>query len=152
MRVVRVNDFFSAGSQPEGDTDWDAIGAAGFRTVLNNRRDGEEAGQPRSADEAAAASRRGLGYEHLPVALPAITEEAVAGFERATAAADGPVFAHCKSGMRSLALWAIAEARAGRLPDDEIPALGARLGVDLRAASAFLAARGAGGRTAGHRP
>ena len=141
MRIIHVNDRFSAGTQPETDADWDAIAAAGFRLVVNNRREGEERGQPVSATEADAASRRGLGYAHVPVALGAIGDDEVNAFGHALAAAEGPVFAHCKSGMRSLLLWTIAAVRAGRLRADEIPAFGARLGVDLGAAGTWLAAR-----------
>ena len=139
MRVIRVNDRFWAGSQPDTDGDWDAVAAGGVRLVVNNRRDGEDAGQPLSDAEAAAAARRGLGYVHVPVAPGAIGEREVVAFERALAAAGGPVFAHCKSGMRSVVLYAIASVRAGTLALDELPALGARLGVDLGAAATWLA-------------
>ncbi len=142
MRVIQVNDRFSAASQPETDADWDAIAAGGFRDVVNNRREGEENGQPASSTEADDAARRGLGYAHVPVALGAIGAAEVDAFARVLDAADGPVLAHCKSGIRSLVLWSIAEVRAGRMRADEIPALGARLGVDLSPAAAWLAARG----------
>ncbi len=141
MRIIHVDERFSAGTQPETDADWDAIAAGGFRSVVNNRRYGEDGAQPSAAAERAAASRRGLGYAHVPVAPGAIGDAEVDAFARALAAAEGPVFAHCKSGLRSLLLWTVAAVRTGRLRADEIPSLGARLGDDL-AAAAPLASRG----------
>jgi uncharacterized protein (TIGR01244 family) len=39
----------------------------GFRTVINNRPDDEEPGQPSSAEIEAAARAAGLAYFHIPV-------------------------------------------------------------------------------------
>ena len=45
-------------------------------------------------------------------------------------AAPGRVLAFCRSGTRSTMLWALAEAKRGRSPDD-IAALAARAGYDV---------------------
>lgn len=87
-----------------------ALAAQGIRLVVNNRPDGEEPGQPSSADIEAAASAAGLGYRHIPVAgaFPA---------DRITAMAEaldrGPVLAFCRSGTRSTWLWALARSSRG---------------------------------------
>ena len=47
--------------------DVDAAADAGVTTIINNRPDGEEAGQPTSADIAARAVARGIDYHHIPV-------------------------------------------------------------------------------------
>ena len=129
-------------SQP-GPGDFAAARAAGYAALINNRPDGEEPGQMGDPAERAAALSVGLAYAHVPVAMGAITEDDVARFRAAVAAADGPVLAHCKSGLRSLLLHVIASVRDGSLRPDEIAPLGARLGVDLSPAASWLAAHGA---------
>ena len=86
--------------------------ALGVTAIVNNRPDGEEAGQPASAQIEAAARSAGLDYRHIPVA---------GGFSRehveAMAAAldhDGKTLAFCRSGTRSTFLWALAEASRGQ--------------------------------------
>jgi uncharacterized protein (TIGR01244 family) len=82
----------------------------GVRLIVNNRPDGEEPGQPSSADIEAAARAAGLDYRHIPVAggFSAPQVEAMAD-----ALDQGPVLAFCRSGTRSTYLWALARARAG---------------------------------------
>ena len=90
--------------------------ASGVRRVINNRPDGEEPGQPTSADMKAAARALGLDYRWIPVVgLPGRAEvEAVAG-----ALGDGaPTLLFCRSGMRSAAVWAMACRLAGGDPED----------------------------------
>lgn len=82
-----------------------ALRDAGFRTVINNRPDGEESRQPSSADLAAIAAQMGLAYHHIPVAPGGMTDRDALAFGRLVAAADGPVLAFCRSGSRSAALW-----------------------------------------------
>ena len=84
----------------------------GFRTVISNRPDGEEPGQPSGAECAACASRHGLGYLHIPAtSLDLFTDSVVAAMAQALAESDGPTLAHCKSGQRSAIVWAAARAR-----------------------------------------
>lgn len=108
--------------------------AAGVRTIVNNRPDGEEPGQPLSAEIAAAAKAAGLDYRHIPVAggISAAQVEAMADALEA-----GPVLAFCRSGTRSTYLWALA--RAARGADGETLALrAAEAGFDLSPIRLFL--------------
>jgi len=112
------------------EADIRAAHAAGIRTIINNRPDGEEPGQLPSADAAALASSLGMTYINLPVTnltLPA----AVPAFADALASAERPVLAHCRSGTRSTILWALAEAKAGLRTRDEILRIAAAAGYDL---------------------
>src|SRR3546814_13741233 len=69
----------------------------GFKAIVNNRPDGEEPGQPSSAEIAAAAKAAGLAYTHVPVrGAPGPAE--VEAVRQAVYAADGPVLAFCRSG------------------------------------------------------
>lgn len=140
MPTVRISDKLTIGGQPTL-AGVSQLAADGFATVVNNRRDGEEPGQPGTAAEASAAAQAGLAYAHIPVTGQTITEADIRAFQAAVAASPGPVFAHCKSGTRSLTLHALGEVLDGRLPAAEIRAFGENLGFDLKNAEAWFAAR-----------
>jgi len=141
MKRTIIDEKFSVAGQPSPDEIAD-FGRAGVALLINNRPDGEEPGQPGSATERAAAEAAGVGYLDLPVTSPTITRAAVEDFSAAVAAAPGPVVAHCRSGTRSLTLWALGEVLAGRLHRDELAAFGARHGFDLSGAVRWLDANG----------
>ncbi len=84
-----------------------ALAAQGFRSVINNRPDGEEPGQPSNATLAAAASRAGLDYRHIPVVPGQLQQAQVTAFAAALADMPGPVLAFCRTGTRSSTLWAL---------------------------------------------
>jgi uncharacterized protein (TIGR01244 family) len=107
--------------------------AQGFKLVINNRPDGEEPGQPTSAEMEAAAKAAGLGYVHIPV-RGAPTPDQVEANYRAVEAAGGPVLAFCRSGTRSIVTWSLGEFQADSRSRDELVALGAQAGYDLSGA------------------
>jgi len=110
------------------------------RMLVNNRPDGEEPGQPSSAEMEAAARAAGLGYRHIPIA-GGFTEADVEAMAEALEA--GPALAFCRSGTRSTWLWALARASRGADPE-ALAASAAAAGYDLsplRAALAELASR-----------
>jgi uncharacterized protein (TIGR01244 family) len=94
--------------------------AQGFRTIVNNRPDGESADQPPGAAIAAAAQAAGLAYVAIPIDHTGFDLDQVAAMAAAMEA--GPVLAYCRSGTRSCNLWALAEARRGSDPDAIITA------------------------------
>jgi uncharacterized protein (TIGR01244 family) len=101
--------------------------AYGIRTIVNNRPDHEEPGQPFSSEIEAAARAAGLGYRHIPVA-GGFTHAQIEAM--AEALGDGPVLAFCKSGTRSTYLWAIARAARG-VPAAQLVEAAAGAGYDL---------------------
>ena len=108
----------------------DAPALAGrFALLINNRPDGEEAGQPSAAAVRAAAEAAGLAYVHIPIAGPPSGPQ-VRDIRAAIDAADGPVLAFCRSGTRSIIAWALAEAAAGR-PAGEVESLAAGAGYQV---------------------
>jgi len=89
--------------------DLPAVAAQGFRTVINNRPDGEGGiSQPDSREFEAAAGTLGLHYVYLPVVSGAITTAQAQAMREALAAATGPVLAFCRSGARSAQLYGLA--------------------------------------------
>lgn len=87
--------------------------ALGVTTIVNNRPDGEEFGQPRATEIEASARAAGLDYRHIPVA-GGFSPDQVEAMAAALDEADGRVLAFCRSGNRSTFLWALArKARGG---------------------------------------
>lgn len=89
------------------------LAASGFRSIICNRPDGEEAGQPPAADVAAAAAAHGLRFTHIPVVPGSIGESDAAAMARALAELPAPVLAYCRTGARSEQLAGMAAARGG---------------------------------------
>ncbi|QYE36230.1 TIGR01244 family phosphatase [Polymorphobacter sp. PAMC 29334] len=118
---IRLTEAVSVAGQIAPD-DLAAAAAAGFTHVVNNRPDGEEYGQPASAEMHAAATAAGLGYTAIPVDHRGFDMGQVAAMAAALDASAGPVLAFCRSGTRSANLWALAEAKRGGNPDAIIAA------------------------------
>lgn len=115
----------------------DIAGFAGIATVVNNRPDGEEPGQPTSAEIEAAASAAGLAYAYIPIGggFSADQVEAmVAALETS-----GGTLAFCRSGTRSTLLWALARARLGDDPQ-ELEAKAEAAGYSLAPVARWLQA------------
>ena len=125
----RVTDDFSVSSQIEL-ADVTAAAAQGFTLVINNRPDGEQPGQPSSAEVEAAAKAAGLDYVHIPV-VGSPTPDQVEANRVAIAGAEGPVLAFCRSGTRSIVTWCIGQAISGKRGRVELTALGREAGYDL---------------------
>ncbi|HEX8193968.1 MAG TPA: TIGR01244 family sulfur transferase [Allosphingosinicella sp.] len=107
------------------------IAAAGVTMVVNNRPDGEEPGQPASAEIAEAAAAAGLAYAHIPIARRFTGDDIRAMGQAIQGAGAGKVLAFCKSGTRSTYLWALARQEQG-VPVDQLVANAAAAGFDLR--------------------
>lgn len=90
-----------------------AAAAQGFTTIINNRPDNEEPGQPSGSAIALAAAEAGIAYHAIPVTHAGFTKPMIAEMQAALAGAPGPVLAFCRSGTRSTLLWALARSQAG---------------------------------------
>ena len=80
---------------------------AGFKSIINNRPDGEGPGQPHSSELQVAVESAGLAYQFLPMSGQLSLEmlqDAKAGFQQLPT----PVLAFCTSGTRSTILWCCA--------------------------------------------
>ena len=134
MKIIKVNDILSVGPQPDL-SDFNGLKAGGFGSVINNRPDGEEPTQPAAAEASGAAEAAGLRYARQPIVLGAVTEADIRQFQKNLAQLDQPVFAHCKTGTRSLTLWTLGAVLDGRMEATEILPFGERHGLDLKVAA-----------------
>lgn len=112
-----------------GPQDVAAAREQGVALIVNNRPDGEEPGQPASAEVEAWAREAGLDYAWMPVrGLPA---EADVRALAARMRSGGDILIYCRSGMRSAALWAMAEALDPARDPDAIRRAALEAGYDL---------------------
>jgi uncharacterized protein (TIGR01244 family) len=113
-----VTDHFSVSPQMS-EADVRAAAAAGFTLIINNRPDGEDAGQPSGARIEAAARASGLDYRHIPVIGRPSADQVGAVRETIDAALTpegqtGKVLAYCRSGTRSITAWALGRPSSER--------------------------------------
>jgi len=137
LQPIRLTDALSVAPQIEPD-DVAAAAARGFRSVINNRPDGEQDGQPAGATIEAAAQRAGLAYRHIPVVSGQLQDAQVQAFASALEALPGPVLAFCRSGTRCASLWAL---QAGG-DADAVLATARAAGYDLSALRPRMGAAG----------
>ncbi len=130
MNPKLITSTLSVGGQITA-VDVRALADRGVRSILCNRPDGEEPGQPGFAEIAAAAWAAGLETRYLPIA-GAPTDAAAAAFGAALEALPGPVLAYCRTGQRSVTAWALSQARVRSVAD--ILAAAGAAGYDLGAA------------------
>jgi uncharacterized protein (TIGR01244 family) len=103
-----LSDSVAAAGQISPD-EVSAIAAHGFKTIINNRPDGEGGpGQPASHDIAHAAGVAGIQYFHVPVVSGALTVDQVEQTRQILHSAPRPAFLFCRSGARSEHLYVLA--------------------------------------------
>ena len=117
MEIKRIDDRLSVSAQI-GPDDVPAVAAAGFRSIIANRPDGEGGDQPDFAAIAAEADRLGLKAAYLPVTSGKVGDDEAIAFDRLLKELPGPTLAYCRTGTRSTTLWSLAQGAAGTpLPD-----------------------------------
>ena len=112
------------------EADFADIAARSFRTVVNNRPDGEAPDQLPNTQAAAAAHRHGLEFRYHPVRyLNVIDDEVVDTFARLMEDLPEPIVFYCGTRARCTILWTLAAA--GRLGVDEALAVANKARYDL---------------------
>ena len=111
------------------------IAAAGLRVLVNNRPDGEDAGQPSGAEIEAAALAAGLEYHHLPVTGMNFPGPDVERMAQLLDDSSRPVFAFCRTGTRCTNLWVVTREEDSR---EEAIRHARALGFDLSMAARVL--------------
>ena len=128
LDIRQVTEDFAVAPQiaPE---DMSALKSAGFTRVIANRPDGEAPGQPTLEALRTAAEAEGLDFHAIPIRQP--TPDAV---EQTRALLSGPeekTFAFCRSGTRSVMLWALAKTQSGDMTREEALAAAQKAGYSL---------------------
>lgn len=106
MGYDHLAENFAVSSQISVD-DLADIAEAGFKSVICNRPDGEDFGQPSAETIEIACRQHGLRFYHVPIKGQIDLPEAVPQQAEIMRKAKGPFFAYCRSGNRSAILWNI---------------------------------------------
>lgn len=86
-----------------------AIKAAGFKSVICNRPDDEDPGQPSAETIQKAVEAAGLEFLWIPAISGQLTQQNVEDQADALQALSGPVFAYCRSGARCTNLYLLVQ-------------------------------------------
>jgi len=105
------------------------IKAAGFRSIMCNRPDGEEFGQPEFDAIAQAAREAGLEVRSVPIVSGMVTPQAAQDFATALDDMPKPMLAYCRSGTRCTMLWSIANH--GKIRGEDIITATQNAGYDM---------------------
>ena len=128
MQIRPLVDQISVSPQIQLE-DLPALVAAGYRSVINNRPDGEAPDQPDSVSLARAAAEHGLDYRFIPAVPGQFDDAAVDATAHALKELPRPVLAFCRTGTRSTSLWALQAAQ--QTDADTILDVAANAGYDL---------------------
>ena len=128
MQINRIDSDISVAPQITA-ADVAAIAEAGFKAIVCNRPDGEGNDQPLFHEIEEAARKAGLETHYLPVESGKVSDADAESFGQVLEATPKPVLAYCRSGTRSVTLWALS--RAGRLPLPDILAKAKGAGYDM---------------------
>jgi len=128
MTPTKLSAKLGIGPEPTVD-DLAALVAAGFRSVINNRTDKEDQLRLDASEMALAVEGQGMDYVHIPVVGRNPLERDAQAFEDALEDMPGPIYAYCKTGGRSAALWALASVADGDI--EELIAKCAAAGHDV---------------------
>ncbi|PLP58656.1 TIGR01244 family phosphatase [Mesorhizobium loti] len=112
MNIRQISDTYSVSPQISVE-DVAAIKAAGFKSVICNRPDNEDPGQPNAGEIKAAVEAAGLEFRWVPVISGQMTAQNVEDQAEALDALPGPVFAYCRSGTRCTNLYAAVQQLKG---------------------------------------
>ncbi len=133
--IRRVTEAFAVAPQIN-EEDVAQIQAAGFKTIVANRPDGEGGvDQPRMGAIRAKAESLGLAFVALPFS-GAPTPEVVERMSNILNEAPQPVLAYCRTGTRCITAWALTHAGQGT--GQEIVDAAADAGYDLSSLQSLL--------------
>lgn len=132
MPIYRLSDTLYIAPQLDADT-IRAAAEAGIRSVICNRPDGEEAGQPSFDDIRRLLAENGIAHSrHQPTLAPAIGAADAAQFQALLDELPAPTLAYCRTGTRSSLLWALSQAAQGRNADELTAHVAAQTGLNLQ--------------------
>ena len=121
MNIKQVNSALSV-SEQIAVADVTEIVAAGFKSIICNRPDGEGADQPAFAEIEAAAKAAGVESVYQPIVSGKVGDDDAAAFSVLMDRLPKPVLAYCRTGTRSVTIWSLSEGARGRPLSDILTA------------------------------
>lgn len=135
FRKVTENFYVSPQITPE---DVEIASDEGFGLIIINRPDAEMFGQPSTAEIEDVAKSKGIEFLSIPITTPPEMVDINATLNALEAHDGSKVLAFCRSGTRSVTLWAYAMAKLGTLDVSKIISCAADAGYDLSGHSEIL--------------
>lgn len=118
MDIREVTPGFAVAPQIQPG-DLPELASQGYKAVICNRPDEEEAGQPPVEAIRAAAQDAGVAFHHIPVSGGAFPDGAIEAFRSVRRSTEGPVLAYCRTGTRSITLETLANPQ-GRSAEERL--------------------------------
>ena len=130
MAILKLDEHLYISPQLT-EADAEQISLLGIKTVVCNRPDHEEEGQPNFSQARPWLEKAGVtGFHHQPVIARDIQNHDVEAFRQLIGQAEYPVLAYCRTGTRCSLLWGFRRAAEG-MPVDEIIRRAQAAGVNL---------------------
>ena len=107
MQIGQLSEHFFISGQIEPEH-VPQLAEHGFKTIICNRADGEDAGQPTAAEVAAAAAEQGIEFIHIPVVPPGVSPQNMQDFKDKFDELQRPVLMYCRTGTRCAMLYQLA--------------------------------------------
>ena len=104
MRFAKLSDDYSVATQID-PSDVSFFAEQGYTTIVCNRPDGEDPGQPLSADIEAECARHDIDFHMIPMQGRFVPPDTVELTRSVIDGARGPILAYCRSGTRSAMIW-----------------------------------------------
>ena len=132
LQIIKINDSFSVSGQISVD-DIEDIADKGIRVIICNRPDGEANDQPNVAEIEAAAQKHNIQVIYQPVIPGQLSEDDIDQFLQHVEQSNHRMHAFCRTGTRSITLWARYQLRLG-MPVGDVLSTARDAGYDLREA------------------
>lgn len=104
MAIYRLSESCAVASQIQV-ADVADLASEGYSTIICNRPDGEDFGQPTAEAIKSECEAHGIAFHNIPIDRSGLTMTMVESFRDAVTASEGNVLAYCRSGQRSSVLW-----------------------------------------------
>ena len=132
VQIQQVSDTFSVSAQLSV-ADVQTLAEQGIKSLICNRPDGEGADQVNVTEIETAAADAGMETVYLPVVSGNFEAGDIDAFRTAVDRLPSPIHAYCRTGTRSITLWALYQRRLGT-PVSRLIADAQRCGYDLSSA------------------
>jgi sulfide:quinone oxidoreductase len=136
MNFAKLDDELSVAPQITPQ-DVSEIAELGYKTIICNRPDYEQADQPEFKAIEAAARENNIDIIYQPIVGGKLGLKDAEEFLNILNNAQKPVFAYCRTGTRCITMWSLAQREQGR-DINEIAVKAASHGYDVSGALANL--------------
>ncbi len=128
MKIKPLTEIYAVSAQLRV-VDVAEAAARGYKTIINNRPDGEGWGQPKSVDIEAETHAHGMAYYHVPIHHRGLLPGQIEELARIQAEIDGPILAYCQAGLRAAMVWSLSQA--GKMEAEVIIRTAANAGFNV---------------------